>query len=103
MPSLVKYDDRPPGKMLPARGTLFASRPEAVASQYLQWLALNFSLFLLPFLTGFLAILTAGRRLGLYGHQAPHHLAFTLAYFAICSGSVNVCIVSSSLVPSTII
>ncbi|KAJ7780466.1 hypothetical protein B0H14DRAFT_2960881, partial [Mycena olivaceomarginata] len=67
---LVKYDDRPPSKLLPgisfgllphgflaARGTLFASRPEAVASHCLKWFIINLSLFLFPLFSGLLTVL----------------------------------------------
>ncbi|KAJ7772497.1 hypothetical protein B0H14DRAFT_3590062 [Mycena olivaceomarginata] len=99
---LVKYDDHTPGKLLPAaRGTLFSSRPEAVASKCLRWFALNLMLFLLPLLGGSLAMLTLGARLGIYGHKNPHQLAYMLTYFAICSGSANV-FIASLIFPRTL-
>ncbi|KAJ7820403.1 hypothetical protein B0H14DRAFT_2833815, partial [Mycena olivaceomarginata] len=72
---LVKYDDRPPSKLLPgfplgllphgflaARGTLFASRPEAVASHCLKWFIIDLSLFLFPLFSGLLTILCVGNQ-----------------------------------------
>ncbi|KAJ6517215.1 hypothetical protein C8R47DRAFT_249949 [Mycena vitilis] len=74
----------------PARGTLFPTRTEAVGTRCLQWMSLNLMLFLLPLLSGLLAVCVLGDRLGFYKHQSPLSLAFTLTYFAISSGAVNV-------------
>ncbi|KAJ7349667.1 hypothetical protein DFH08DRAFT_807017 [Mycena albidolilacea] len=86
---LVKYDNHTPGKLLPARGTLFSSCLEAIASKCLRWFALNLMLFLLPLLGGSLVMLTLGARLGIYVHKNPHQLAYMLTYLAICLGSAN--------------
>ncbi|KAJ7801282.1 hypothetical protein B0H14DRAFT_2615489 [Mycena olivaceomarginata] len=75
---------------VPARGTLFASRPDAVASHFLKWMSLNLILFLFPFFSGLLALYSLGDRLGIYNHESPKSLAYTLAYFAISSGSANI-------------
>jgi hypothetical protein len=90
VPCYILFNSSPSANQPPARGTLFPSRPEAVASKCLRWFALNLMLFLLPLLGGSLAMLTLGARLGIYGHKNPHQLAYMLTYFAICSGSANV-------------
>lgn len=46
-------------------------------------------LFLLPFFSGLLAVYSLGDSLGIYNHESPQSLAYTLAYFAISSGSAN--------------
>jgi hypothetical protein len=35
-------------------------------------------------------MLMSSTRFGIYGHQNPHHLAYTLTYLATCSGSANI-------------
>ncbi|KAJ6532202.1 hypothetical protein B0H10DRAFT_2128662 [Mycena sp. CBHHK59/15] len=41
MPSIVKYDDRPSGKSLPARPTLIESLPEAVGFNRVCWASVH--------------------------------------------------------------
>ncbi|KAJ7683100.1 hypothetical protein B0H17DRAFT_1137960 [Mycena rosella] len=53
----VTYDDRGPNKGLPKCGTLFASRPEALAGHWQQWVVVNLVLFLLPGMTTCLILL----------------------------------------------
>ena len=72
--------------MFSARGTLFASRPEAAGSHSLKWITVNIMLFLLPFIAGLFAVYTFGDRLGVYSHKSPHDLACTLVYFATFVG-----------------
>jgi ABC-type Na+ efflux pump permease subunit len=53
-------------------------------------MSLNLMLFLLPFFSGLLAVYSLGDSLGIYNHESPQSLAYTLAYFAISSGSANI-------------
>ncbi|KAJ6536400.1 hypothetical protein B0H10DRAFT_2246423 [Mycena sp. CBHHK59/15] len=58
--SLVEYDDRPSGKLLPSRGTLFASRPEALGIFTRESpLALYYTLVYFMFLAGSEAVFIA--------------------------------------------
>jgi hypothetical protein len=99
---LIKYEDPPRGKLLPgntdlcpliatdccqARGTLFATRPEALVSKPIQWLLANLMLFLAPLFLGVTFILGFGSRLGLKDHRSPRELAYFLAYCSVSSGS----------------
>ncbi|KAJ6451153.1 hypothetical protein C8R45DRAFT_946367 [Mycena sanguinolenta] len=65
---------RLPGKLLPARGTLFLSRPEAIGTYALISIVLNFLLFLLPFGALGLGISSCGDILGIYTHQSSFSL-----------------------------
>ncbi|KAF7372114.1 Transposase-like protein [Mycena venus] len=84
--NIVSYDHRPSGKLLPARGTLFLSRPEAIGAHAQKSIILNFLLFMLPFVALGLGIFTLGDRLGIYTHEFPFDLWYTLIYFAFCEG-----------------
>ncbi|KAJ6626163.1 hypothetical protein B0H10DRAFT_1870725, partial [Mycena sp. CBHHK59/15] len=53
-------------------------------------MTMNLMLFLLPLLSGLLAVYAFGDRLGIHHHESPESLAYTLTYFAISSGSANV-------------
>ncbi|KAJ7715537.1 hypothetical protein B0H16DRAFT_1477323 [Mycena metata] len=57
MSHLVGFDGRPPGKLLPTRGTLFLTRPEAVGTYAGKSVILNFLIFLLPFFLSGLGVL----------------------------------------------
>jgi hypothetical protein len=106
LPVLVKYDHRPPSKLLPskiivlkrsidkprraARGTLSESNPEAIAFNWQRWAWINLTLFLLPTLAGVAAILCFGlSELGL-STRSPQNLARVLMYSWGCSGSTMV-------------
>ncbi|KAJ6587417.1 hypothetical protein DFH09DRAFT_1307649 [Mycena vulgaris] len=78
--ALIKYDERPRGKLLPTRGTLFPSRPEALVFYWATWILVNVPLFLLPAATSLTAILLLGSRLAISGHGAPEELAYVFAY-----------------------
>lgn len=56
----------------------------------MQWFLLNIALFFLPGLCGLLGILIFGNQLGLFAHESPLALAYTLAYFMIFAGSETV-------------
>ncbi|KAF7372351.1 Transposase-like protein [Mycena venus] len=84
--SLVKYEERPRSKSLPKCGTLFESRPEAVAFNWMKWLIVNIAVFLLPFASGLTAFLLLGSRLGVPHNQSSHDFVFFLAYMAISTG-----------------
>jgi hypothetical protein len=47
---------------------------------------LNFALFILPFFALGLGVLTLGHRLGIYTHESPFALWYTMMYFAFCEG-----------------
>ncbi|KAJ6513993.1 hypothetical protein DFH09DRAFT_1333250 [Mycena vulgaris] len=85
--SLVEYDDRPSGKLLPSRVTLFASRPEAVGSNRMRWFLLNITLFFLPGLCALLGILFFGNQLGIFTRKSPLALYYTLLYFMFLADS----------------
>jgi hypothetical protein len=72
---LIKYDERPHGKLLPSkllipftrttyldlgRGTVFPSRPEALAFNWVVWAFSNLALFLLPLFSGLGAMFFSG-------------------------------------------
>ncbi|KAJ7044401.1 hypothetical protein C8F04DRAFT_1174834 [Mycena alexandri] len=86
MSHLVGFDGRPPGKLLPTRGTLFLTRPEAVGTYAAKSIILNFLIFLLPFFLSGLGVYTLGERLGVYGHESLFALMYTWFYFAYHSG-----------------
>ncbi|KAJ6584245.1 hypothetical protein B0H10DRAFT_1953973 [Mycena sp. CBHHK59/15] len=98
--SLVEYDDRPSGKLLPSRGTLFASRPEAVGSNRMRWFLLNITLFFLPGLCALLGILIFGNQLGIFTRESPLALYYTLVYCMFLAGSEAVFIADDFLAPS---
>jgi hypothetical protein len=119
--SLIHYDDRPPSKLLPgkiispavrnifflqatpqARGTLSASRSEALAAHCFRWVLANLLLFLLPSFAEITVILLWGSQLGIYGHGAPETLAYSLEYFSVWSGSALIFIGQhNSVFPAT--
>ncbi|KAJ7855265.1 hypothetical protein B0H14DRAFT_3136312 [Mycena olivaceomarginata] len=80
--NLVKYDDRPPSKLLP--GISFGLLPHG-------FLAARAAL---------LTVLCVGNRLGIHDHQSPKSLAYTVAYFVLCTGSANIFIVRTLLFAS---
>ncbi|KAJ7773533.1 hypothetical protein B0H14DRAFT_3508775 [Mycena olivaceomarginata] len=86
--ALIKYDDRPRGKSLPTRGTLFPSRPESVVFRPLIWVLTNMALFLLPTVMSSAVVALFGSHLGLCGHQAPEELAYTFTYLSVFAGSL---------------
>ncbi|KAJ7339238.1 hypothetical protein DFH08DRAFT_812629 [Mycena albidolilacea] len=63
-------------KHLPKRGTLFPSRPEALAFNWLQWGLVNLLLLLLPLGAGVETIVLLGHRLDIF-------LAYFLVYFSL--------------------
>ncbi|KAJ6550561.1 hypothetical protein B0H10DRAFT_2379639 [Mycena sp. CBHHK59/15] len=101
MPSIVKYDDRPSGKSLPARPTLLESLPEAVGFNRVRWASVNVILFLIPLLAEVGICSLLGSRLGVYDHKSPLELVYFLAYCWASSGSTLLFIESSSLKPSS--
>lgn len=72
--------------MVPARGTLFLSRPETVGAMGVKSIILNFTLFMLPFFALGFTICALGDRLGIYRHESPLALWYTLVIFACSSG-----------------
>jgi hypothetical protein len=56
----------------------------------LQWALANLILFLFPSLMVIMATYTVGAQLGLQNHDAPHQLAYFLAYFSIWTGSASI-------------
>jgi hypothetical protein len=65
---------------------LFLSRPETVGAYAQESIILNFTLFRLPFFALGLGILTLGDHLGIYTHESPFALWYTMIYFAFCEG-----------------
>ncbi|KAJ7676447.1 hypothetical protein B0H17DRAFT_1139878 [Mycena rosella] len=84
----VTYNDRGPNKGLPKCGTLFASRPEALAGHWQQWVVVNLVLFLLP---GMTACLILPHSLFYRAIPAsisdPFTIAWNLVFFSGVSGS----------------
>ncbi|KAJ7235766.1 hypothetical protein C8J57DRAFT_1248144 [Mycena rebaudengoi] len=74
--NIVSSDYHPPGKLL----------PETVGTYAQKSIILNFTLFILPFVVLGLGILTLGDRLGIYTHESPFALWYTMIYFAFCEG-----------------
>jgi hypothetical protein len=68
-----------------ARGTLSASRSEALVAHCFRWVLANLLLFLLPPFAEITVILLWGSQLSIYGHSAPQALAYSLAYFSVWS------------------
>ncbi|KAJ6554834.1 hypothetical protein B0H19DRAFT_1072181 [Mycena capillaripes] len=62
---LIIYDDRGPNKLLPKRGTLYASRAETIGANVWKWGLVNLALFIFPFVTGPLGYL------GICSHTSP--------------------------------
>ncbi|KAJ7807655.1 hypothetical protein B0H14DRAFT_3763952 [Mycena olivaceomarginata] len=68
-------------KHLPKRGTLFPSRPEALAFNWLQWELVNLLLLLLPLGAGVETIVLLGHRLDIF-------LAYFLVYFSLYTAAL---------------
>ncbi|KAJ6615325.1 hypothetical protein B0H10DRAFT_2220522 [Mycena sp. CBHHK59/15] len=84
---LVKYDDRGRNKLLPKRGTLFASRPEVVGANWLKWTLVNLALCLFPSTTGLFAFCSLLSCFGTPGSNSPHDVVYAFAYFSVSAGS----------------
>jgi hypothetical protein len=73
-------------KTWPARGTLFLSRPKTVGAYAQKSIILDFTHFILPFFALGLGILTLSDHLGIYTHESPFALWYTVIYFPFCEG-----------------
>ncbi|KAJ7140751.1 hypothetical protein C8R44DRAFT_726475 [Mycena epipterygia] len=83
---IVRYDDHGTSKTLPKRGALFASRPEALASHWMQWALLNFALCLFPAMTGLFGFLFVLSCFGAHGISRDE-FAYVFAYFSVSAGT----------------
>ncbi|KAJ7162387.1 hypothetical protein C8R46DRAFT_1353332 [Mycena filopes] len=85
LPILMKNPGHPPGKLLPRRGTLFASHPEALGFNRLRWAALNFALLLLPLAIAFCGLFSLQSRIASVASSGE--LFFAIGYFVLSATS----------------